>query len=183
MNRNDTQVRPVIILIRERERESRGTTDKTAGQIPHDGVGMTVPNEQNHVRLEHGHEEPSGPRVGEVRLTEVAISHDEVAAFALDSPVQVGQPSPVASQGQRWSGEDVDVRIASTKCRGEMSVKVRRHHPDGRFVSKQTDESVMEVARRGRLHVYELTGPCLDIDAVLFNAAEIRIQGLGWPPI
>ena len=64
-----------------------------------------------------------------------------------------------------------------------MSVKVRRHYPDGRFVSKQAVQGVMQGARRGRLHVYELTGPCLDIDAVLFDAAKIGIHWLGWPPI
>ena len=41
---------------------------------------------------------------------------------------------------------------------------------------------MMKGPRRGRLYVYELTGPGLHIDAVLFDASEISIQGLGWPP-
>jgi len=65
-----------------------------------------------------------------------------------------------------------------------QSIKFRRvpHHSNGRFISKQADQCMMKGPRRGRLYVYELTGPGLHIDAVLFDASEISIQGLGWPP-
>ena len=107
-----------------RQGESLGAADKTPCQIAHHDVLMAIADKQNSVMDEHLHQEPCRPTVGQVRLTEVAITEDERFASG-NRAMQIHQAREVPAQRERRGVEDVGPWVTpSDGCR-EVIIEVR----------------------------------------------------------